>query len=34
MVQDKDGGAGGLTPVKEGGAVMCRLHPLNCCLYF
>jgi len=34
MVQDKDDGAGGLSPGKEENAVMCWLFPLNCCLYF
>jgi len=34
MVQNKDGGAGGLTPVKVEDAVMCRLFPLNCCRFF
>ncbi len=34
MVQNKDDDAGGLAPVKEEDAVMCRLYPLNCCQYF
>jgi len=33
-VQNKDDDAGGLSPVKEEDAVMCRLYPLNCCQYF
>jgi len=34
MVQNKDDGAGGPSPVKVEDAVICRLFPLECCQYF